>query len=125
MEICDAESCWFVQYRPARNFWEDEIMSVIEVKRDREWFARMLPTARAFWNDVLYYREHIPELMAIADGKKRKRVATGRTVTLGESNAPVEETRCLIDFDEEEANVVRSETRSTAWTRPTECLIDV
>jgi hypothetical protein len=121
MEICDADSCWFVQYRPARNFWEDEIMSVIEVKRDREWFAEILPKARAFWDDVLYYREHMSELLAIVEGKKRKREPTGRTITL---DVPSDEVRvqCRIDLDEKE---VASDSRGAAWTMPTQCLIDV
>ena len=90
MEICDADSCWFVQYRPARNFWEDEIMSIIEVKRDREWFAEKLPIARAFWDDVLYYRSHMSELLRLVEGKKRKRSPVGKTVTIGERGSAAE-----------------------------------
>lgn len=121
MEICDAESCWFVQYRPARNFWEDEIMSIIEVKRDREWFERILPTARAFWDDVLYYRAHMSELLVIADGKKRKRSPVGRTVTVPQPEGD----RCMITLDDIEDAATTPLDRAPRWARRTECLIDV
>jgi hypothetical protein len=104
MEICDAESCWFVQYRPARIFWEDEIMSIIEVKRDREWFAEKLPIARSFWDDVLYYKSHMPKLLRLIEGKKHKRSPAGKTVTIGDEGVPPERARCLIDFDETDAS---------------------
>ena len=124
MEICDAESCWFVQYRPARNFWEDEIMSIVEVKRNREWFESILPAARSFWDDVLYYREHTSELLAIAEGKKRKRPSMGRTVTVREEAPTPESDRCRITFDvvDESADVPAGGRKGA---KPTKCLIDV
>ena len=58
LEVLDLEACDFIQYRPAGFLRPDapEEFDVIEVKRDREWFAKILPRAKAFWDDVLVKR---------------------------------------------------------------------
>jgi len=59
MEILDLESCDFIQYKPADFNWpKPEEFVVVHVPRDREWFATNLPIMRAFWDKVLYHREH-------------------------------------------------------------------
>ena len=59
MEILDLETCDFIQYKPADFNWpKPEEFVVVEVKRDRGWFATNLPIMRAFWDKVLYHREH-------------------------------------------------------------------
>ena len=63
MEIMDVESCFFVQYAPIEISWPNEaVFDVTVVPRDREWFAKYLPVMKAFWDKVLYFREHIDEL---------------------------------------------------------------
>lgn len=81
-------------------------MSIIEVKRDREWFAEKLPIARAFWDDVLYYRSHMSELLRLVEGKKRKRSPVGKTVSIEDEGVPPKQASCLIEFDETDASPV-------------------
>jgi putative phage-type endonuclease len=51
MEITELEDCHFVQYHePTGN------LKVIEVKRDREWFATNLPKLKKVWDKVLKKR---------------------------------------------------------------------
>lgn len=53
LDVLDLEECDFIQYRP-----EPLEFVVVKVKRDREWFAEKLPIMKAFWDQVLYAREH-------------------------------------------------------------------
>jgi putative phage-type endonuclease len=53
MEILDLEICDFIQYRP-----DPYEFVVTRVQRDRNWFTEKLPIMRAFWDEVLYKREH-------------------------------------------------------------------
>ena len=59
MEIMDLETCHFIQYKPADFNWpKGEEFVVVQVDRDRGWFETNLPIMRAFWDKVLYHREH-------------------------------------------------------------------
>lgn len=69
----------------------------------------------AFWDDVVYYRDHITELLTVADGKKRKRSFHGRTVSL-DGDRPLPE--CQIEFDKNDL------AGSAEWSHPVVCLID-
>lgn len=53
LEVLDLEVCDFIQYRPG----PPEEFEVTEVVRDRMWFARILPIAKAFWDQVLLRRQ--------------------------------------------------------------------
>ena len=53
LEIMDLEECDFIQYCE-----EKDLMKVIRVPRDRNWFAEKLPIMDAFWKKVLHKREH-------------------------------------------------------------------
>ena len=53
LEVLDLEACDFIQYRPG----PPEEFEVTEVIRDRAWFARILPIAKAFWDQVLLRRQ--------------------------------------------------------------------
>ena len=53
LEVLNLEACDFIQYRPG----PPEEFVVTEVLRDREWFERILPKARRFWNLVLEKRQ--------------------------------------------------------------------
>jgi hypothetical protein len=48
--------CDFVQYRPASAF-EDEVLDITPVTRDRAWFKRALPTLYEFISDLDAIRE--------------------------------------------------------------------
>ena len=53
LDVLDLEECDFIQYRP-----DPYEFVVVKVKRDREWFAEKLPIMKAFWDQVLWAREH-------------------------------------------------------------------
>jgi putative phage-type endonuclease len=53
LEIMDLEVCDFLQYKQG----PPEEFVVVEVPRDREWFAKYLPVMRAFWDRVLEMRQ--------------------------------------------------------------------
>lgn len=53
LEVLDLEVCDFIQYRPG----PPEEFEVTEVVRDRAWFERILPIAKAFWDQVLLRRQ--------------------------------------------------------------------
>lgn len=53
LEIMDLEECDFIQYCE-----EKDLMKIIRVNRDRNWFSEKLPIMDAFWKKVLYKREH-------------------------------------------------------------------
>ena len=59
LEVLDLEVCDFIQYRPAGFLspTAPEEFDVIEIPRDRIWFARILPRAKAFWDEVLERRK--------------------------------------------------------------------
>lgn len=59
MEILDLEECDFIQYKAAEFNWpRPEEFVVTRVPRDRGWFEKYLPVMEAFWQKVLYHREH-------------------------------------------------------------------
>lgn len=59
MDILNLESCDFVQYKPAEIAWPGpQEFVVTHVQRDREWFQTQLPVMKAFWDRVLWHREH-------------------------------------------------------------------
>jgi putative phage-type endonuclease len=59
MEILDLPKAFFIQYKPAEFNWPSpEEFVVVEVERDRGWWDTNLPIMRAFWDKVLYHREH-------------------------------------------------------------------
>lgn len=53
LEVLDLEACDFIQYRPG----PPEEFEVTEVVRDRAWFERIMPIAKAFWDQVLLRRQ--------------------------------------------------------------------
>ena len=74
MEILDLESADFIQYKPAETNWPaPEEFDVVNIPRDREWWKTNLPVMRAFWEKVLYFREHIDELPKPKEKKTRKK----------------------------------------------------
>jgi putative phage-type endonuclease len=62
MEVCDLESCAFVQWKPAK-FTKDgkDIFDIVIVPRDRQWFARHKEMLYEFWCDLMSARaEYMP-----------------------------------------------------------------
>lgn len=72
MDIMELESCFFVQYAPEEiTFPGPAVFDVTIVPRDREWFTKYLPVMKAFWDKVVYYRQHIDELPKPKEKVKR------------------------------------------------------
>jgi len=53
LDVLNLEECDFIQYRP-----EPEELVVVNMKRDRLWFAEKLPVMKELWDRVLYGRAH-------------------------------------------------------------------
>ena len=97
MQICKAERCFFVQYRP-ESIWQQEEFSVLDVPRDDAWFEKILPVAEDFWKQVLYHRANGGvELIAKMESRKRKRKSPGLEVTTGSN--------CMIELSEDDLRV--------------------
>ena len=59
MECLELEVCDFVQYRPAEITYPKPAEFVcVEIPRNREWWATNMPIMKAFWDRVLWHREH-------------------------------------------------------------------
>lgn len=51
MEVLDLEECDFIQYRP-----EPYEFIIVNMKRDRSWFAEKMPVMKELWDKVVYGR---------------------------------------------------------------------
>lgn len=59
MEILDLDECDFIQYKPDELTWPAPAeFDVVNVKRDRAWFAEKRPIAHEVWKRVLWHREN-------------------------------------------------------------------
>ncbi len=54
MEICDIETCHYVQYKPNNNF---EKLNIIIVARNKDWFNNTLPRLIDFWKEVDIHKQ--------------------------------------------------------------------
>jgi hypothetical protein len=56
LEICDLEMGHFIEFVPgnADNNYE---INIVEVPRDREWFANKVSEMKEFWDSVVKYRQ--------------------------------------------------------------------
>ena len=79
LEICDLEIAHFIEYVPG-NSDNDYQINIVEVKRDREWFAKELPKMKKFWDSVVECRENGIETNG--DYQKYKKRITGRKKTV-------------------------------------------
>ena len=94
MEILNLEECYFIQYKPAEITWPGPVeFVVVHVLRDRQWFADSLPVLQAFWEKVLWHREH-----GCADIMPKTRVSK-TVVALAE---PPKKVCIIMDCDEED-----------------------
>jgi putative phage-type endonuclease len=56
LEICNLELAHFIEFVPGKSDDDYEI-NIVEIPRDREWFANKLETMRSFWESVLKHRQ--------------------------------------------------------------------
>ena len=57
MEILDRPACYFIQYKPS-NYFQNGILDVKLIYRNKEWFKENVITLNKFWNKVLFMREN-------------------------------------------------------------------
>jgi putative phage-type endonuclease len=89
MEILDLEECDFIQYKPEELTWPNPPEFIVtNVKRSREWFEQYLPVMDAFWQRVLWHREHGVETLLQQPKVSRKRAEKVRPP-------------CMIEYEEE------------------------
>jgi predicted phage-related endonuclease len=55
MHILQLSVCDFIEYVPA-GVWSEEVFSIVEVRRDDAFWARISPQLRRFWDEVLDVR---------------------------------------------------------------------
>jgi len=94
LEICDLELAHFIEYVPG-NSDNDYQINIVEVKRDREWFARELPKMKAFWDSVRECREKGIETNQ--DYQKYRRRITNRKKNVTEPKKILKNTCFIID----------------------------
>lgn len=86
LEIIGLEECDFIQFNEEKN-----LLKVIRVKRNREWFSTNLPKMDTFWKRVLYKREHGPcELLKTFDICTSKSDETTTASPLELTDNPIE-----------------------------------
>jgi putative phage-type endonuclease len=56
LEICDLEMGHFIEFVPG-NADNDYEINIVEVPRDREWFANKVSEMKEFWDSVVKYRQ--------------------------------------------------------------------
>ena len=57
MEILDRPACYFIQYKPP-NCFQNGLLDIKIIKRDKEWFSENIIILEKFWNKVLFCREY-------------------------------------------------------------------
>jgi len=75
-------------------YWILEKSTLIEIKRDREWFRTHLPELRQFWEEVIYYREH-PEELKAALQETLKGTEKEISIDIGYTPPAVAVSRCI------------------------------
>lgn len=59
LEICDLDTCFFVQYRPT-DLFTDGMLDICVIQRDRDWFAKYSHVFRNFWSRVQTFKTENP-----------------------------------------------------------------
>lgn len=78
MEVCDLESFWFLEYKPAWLRWlATEQINVVHVLRDRQWFADSLDALHSCWLEFTEAKRN-PALLQRVDKPPRARSARPR-----------------------------------------------
>lgn len=70
MHILKLTVCDFIEYVPPGT-WTDEVFSVVQVQRDDEFWARIAPQLRRFWDEV--EEKRAAGVVPLAETRKRKR----------------------------------------------------
>ena len=58
MEICNLDRAVFIEYKPAVPNISEEILNIVNIERDPQWFIGVLPCLESLWNQVLHYRKN-------------------------------------------------------------------
>lgn len=107
LEIMDLELAHFVQYKPSDLFRQEQL-EIVEIKRDRKWFADALPVLLDFIHelDTKYAEKNLPvgTPMKDWDEEDRKNLESTNPTTLKRRN------RCLF-VEEEKDDEGRAHTK--------------
>ena len=71
MHILDLQECDFVEYCPA-TIWQDEILSIVRVPRDDQFWFRIYPKILSFWQDVTDF-ENSGKMPIILETKPKRK----------------------------------------------------
>lgn len=107
LEICDLEMAHFIEFKPGKSD-NDYVINIVEVPRDREWFARKLPVMKEFWDSVLEYRTKGIDTHPKYQYRKRK---NNEGIILDLNPQPLEKTGNVPMFVENEVNEVNKVNR--------------
>jgi len=55
MEVCNLNTCYYVEWKPKTMFQEDDTFLVQLIQRDVTWMSRNLETIEKFWTEVSRY----------------------------------------------------------------------
>lgn len=124
LEICDLEVANFIEFIPG-NADDDYIINIVEVKRDREWFARELPKMKAFWDNVLAAREQgIETNKEYQEYRTRcqKRVRKGPDTPNQTLNLIENKCHFIEDNDEEQEQVIKQPVVKPVVKKANVCL---
>jgi putative phage-type endonuclease len=60
MEVCDLESCVFIQYKPESLTWPNPgVFDIVEVPRDRAWFEDRKGPLQRFWEEMMERKNNV------------------------------------------------------------------
>jgi len=58
LEVCDLETCYFVQWQPAHlSHTGKEVFDIVLLGRDRDWFQKHKEALHEFWTDLMAARK--------------------------------------------------------------------
>jgi putative phage-type endonuclease len=101
MEICNLDKCYFIEYKPTCLTWPCKPqVNIVEVARDRQWFADNLPAMHACWLEIKEAKAD-PEAFWASRGRKppqQRAQKTARTATAAaKRQKQVPQRACRVD----------------------------
>lgn len=60
MQVAEADKCFYVEFKE-RTETDEEYFNILTIRRDDQWFNRVLPLLEEFWNVVCNYRSFFGE----------------------------------------------------------------
>ena len=85
MEVCNLDKCYFVEWKPCREMFGEDVYMVQIVNRDRKWVDDNIDKLTKFWHRLQSYRNDpskVAELRAKLESRppRKKRRVTGTDI---------------------------------------------